>query len=105
MRKTTTKKTKKEAGRGKTLAQALPQPKILQSALRSSLLKTENSEITTIFEEMSLEESDFKNAPIRLQKRCRIVRIVKDIEKMDKIEAKEPVVDGEKQRHLGLLIA
>ncbi len=54
---------------------------------------------------MSLEETEFKDAPIGLQNRCRIVRIVKDIEKMDKIEAKEPVVDGEKQRHLGLLIA
>lgn len=80
-------------------------PKIFQSALRSSLLTIENNEITTIFEEMSLEEADFKDALIGLQNRCRIVRIVKDIEKMDKIEAEEPVVDGEKQRHLGLLIA
>lgn len=104
MRKTATKKTKKEAGTGKLSHKHL-QPKILQSALRSSLLATENSETTTIFEEMSLEETEFKDAPIGLQNRCRIVRIVKDIEKMDKIEAKEPVVDGEKQRHLGLLIA
>jgi len=40
-----------------------------------------------------------------LQNRCRIVRIVKDIEKMDKIEREEPAVNGKNQRHLRLLFA
>lgn len=97
------KKDKQGSWDWKTLAQILLQPKILQSALALSLHETENDEITTIFEKMSLEETEFKDAPIGLQNRCRIVRIVKDIEKMDKIEAEELVLDGEKQRHLGLL--
>lgn len=89
----------------RTLAQKLAQPKILKSALGKSLANGEIDETTTRYEQMSLQETALNDAPIGLQNRCRIVQIVKDIEKLDKIEAEEPVVDGEKQRHLGLLWA
>jgi hypothetical protein len=89
----------------KALAQKLKQAKILRSALGVSLSGTDNVGPMTVFEQSSLGETDFKDAPGGLQNRCRIVQIVKDIEKMDRIEAEEPVVDGEKQRHLGLLWA
>lgn len=84
------------------LVQALLQPKILKSALGASL---KSDEVMTFFEQMSLKETDFADAPIGLQNRCRIVRIVRDIEKLDKIEAEEPIVDGEKVRHFGLLFS
>lgn len=87
------------------MAQKLAQPKILKSALGKSLANGEIDETTTRYEQMSLQETALNDAPIGLQNRCRIVQIVKDIEKLDKIEAEEPVVDGEKQRHLGLLWA
>lgn len=64
-------------------------------------------EFTTPFERASLHETGFRDAPIGLQNRCRIVRIVRDIERLDEIEAEEPVVleeDGSavKQRHMRL---
>ena len=55
---------------------------------------------------ISLRETGFKNAPIKSQNRCRIVRIVRDIERLDKIQAEEPVLLGDrseaKQQHIRL---
>ena len=50
---------------------------------------------------------EFADAPLGLQNRCRIVRMIRDVEIMDRIEAEEPLVvvdeDGnvEKKRHYG----
>ncbi|KAL6713503.1 hypothetical protein ACLMJK_008968 [Lecanora helva] len=89
----------------KELARRLNQNTILKSALGTSLANSSDHDITTAFEQSSLGETGLKDAPNGLQNRCRIFRIVKDIEKLDRIEAEEPIVDGEKQRHLGLLFA
>ena len=99
------KKDKEGSWDWKALVQKLKQAKILKTALGVSLTRTMMGLDMTVFEQSCLEETDFEDAPIGLQNRCRIARIVKDIEKMDRIEAEDPVVDGEKQRHLGLLWA
>ena len=51
----------------------------------------------TVFEQRVRQGGEFKDAPMGLQNRCRLVRIVRDIEKMDRIEESEAVVeeDGE----------
>ena len=93
----------------KALAQKLKKAEVFKPALVASLASSENDEITVALGRLTLGETeseiDLRDAPIGLQNRCRIIRIVKDVEKLDKIEAEEPVVDGEKQRHVGLLFA
>ena len=49
--------------------------------------------------------TEFGDAPIGFRNRCRMVRIVRDVERMDEIEASEMVVHGVKMRRLGLLFA
>ena len=51
----------------------------------------------TVFERRVRQGGEFQDAPMGLQNRCRLVRIVRDVEKMDRIEASEAVVeeDGE----------
>ena len=51
----------------------------------------------TVFEQRVRQGGEFEDAPMGLQNRCRLVKIVRDIEKMDRIEASETVVeeDGE----------
>ena len=93
----------------KALAQKLKKVDFFKPALITSLASSENDEITVALGQLTLEETesetDLVDAPIGLQNRCRIIRIVKDIEKLDKIEAEEPMEDGERQRHIGLLFA
>ena len=64
----------------------------------------------TLFQERCLDRTleghtEFEDAPQGLANRCRIVRIVRDVEIIDQIEANEPLVDkgGEmvKKRHYG----
>ena len=86
----------------KRLAVDLGSPtKILEAALGKSLKGRENDEFTTAFEDRSRGEREFRDAPIGLQNRCRLVKIVRDVERMDEIEEGESVVDGEKRRHFG----
>lgn len=104
----------------RSLAKALSEPHILYTALGHALnvmLSRQHSdrkiniENLTILERRSLEFSRsksgerFADAPLGLQNRCRIVRIVNDVELMDEIEAEEPLVDVcgaiVKKRHYG----
>ena len=66
----------------------------------------DNEEKTT-FEQRVRQGGEFSDAPMGLQNRCRLVRIIRDIERIDLIEASEPVIeeDGEsvKKRRYSLL--
>ena len=76
----------------------LRRPYILENALARSLeAQGIDDDHKTIFEQRVRQGGEFANAPMGLQNRCRLVRIVRDIEKMDRIEASELVVeeDGE----------
>ena len=93
----------------KALAQKLRKPNILENALARSLEAQEiDDDEKTTFEQRVREDGEFSDAPKGLQNRCRIVRIIRDIERMDRIEANEPVVeeDGEVsiKRRYGLLL-
>ena len=71
----------------KQLAQLLFDAELIESALAKSI-HGELDEFTTSFEKASLHKIRFRDAPIGLQNRCRIIKIVKDIEKIEKTEAK-----------------
>lgn len=94
----------------KALVQKLRKPYILENALASSLESQEidDNEKTT-FEQRVRQGGEFSDAPMGLQNRCRLVRIIRDIERMDLIEASEPVIeeDGEsvRKRRYGLLFS
>ena len=90
----------------RSLAEKLSRPdRILQAALGKSLAGRERDEFATGFEEESRGVTEFGDAPIGFRNRCRMVRIVRDVERMDEIEASEMVVHGVKMRRLGLLFA
>lgn len=59
----------------------------------------DNDEKTT-FEQRVRQEGEFSDAPIRLQNRYRLVRVIRDIKSINLIEASEPVIkeDGERVR-------
>lgn len=101
------------------LAQALKAPNILCTAIGNSIRgyrggegddETIDRRGLTVFQERCLDRTleghtEFDDAPQGLPNRCRIVRIVRDVEIIDQIEANEPLVDngGEmvKKRHYG----
>ena len=92
----------------KTLVQKLRKPYILENALARSLeSQGVDDDHKTTFEQRVRQGGEFTDAPMGLQNRCRLVRIIRDIERMDQIEASEAVIeeDGEsvKQRRYGLL--
>lgn len=92
----------------KALAQKLRKPYIFENALARSLESQEiDDDEKTTFEKSVRQGGEFSDAPMGLQNRCRLVRIIRDIERMDLIEASEPVIEegGEsvKQRRYGLL--
>ena len=82
----------------KALVQKLRKPYILENALARSLESQGISDDRrTVFEQRIRRGGEFTDAPMELQNRCRLVRIVHDIERLDQIEASEPVIeeDGE----------
>lgn len=92
----------------KTLAQKLRKQHILENALARSLESQEiDDEEKTTLEQRVRQGGEFSDAPMGLQNRCRLVRIIRDIERMDVIEQSEPVINeyGEsmKRRRYGLL--
>ena len=92
----------------KALVQKLRKPYILENALARSLdSQGVNDDHRTAFEQRIRQGGEFTDAPMELQNRCRLVRIVHDIERLDQIEASEPIIeeDGEsiKKRRYDLL--
>ena len=104
------------------LARSLRQQIILRTALGNHVRRMQMQHFAsenytpylTAFEKQCLqfctsgqaEAEEFADAPLGLQNRCRIMRMIRDIEVLDRIEAEEPVImneDGttEKQRHYG----
>ena len=72
----------------RTLAQKLRKPNIMENALAKSLESVEiDDDEKTAFEQMVRQGGEFSDAPLGLQNRCRLVKIVRDIEKIDKAEA------------------
>ena len=70
----------------KQLAQVFSHAEIIESALAKSL-HGEVDMWTTAFEKANMHKTAFRDAPIGLQNRCRMVRIVMDIERIDEAEA------------------
>ena len=72
----------------KQLAQVFSHAEIIESALAKSL-RGEVDMWTTAFEKANMHKTEFRDAPIGLQNRCRMVRIVMDIERIDEAEAND----------------
>lgn len=70
----------------KQLAQAFSHAELTESALAKSL-RGEVDMWTSAFEKANMHKTDFRDAPIGLQSRCRMMRIVMDIERIDEAEA------------------
>lgn len=69
------------------MAQKLRKPNILENALARSLESQEIDENEkTTFEQKVRQGGEFSDVPMDLQNRCRLVRIIHDIERMDLIE-------------------
>lgn len=67
----------------KQLAQVFLHAELSESALAQSL-RGEVDEWTTAFERASMHKTNFRDAPMGLQNRCRIMKVVKDIERIEK---------------------
>ena len=67
----------------KKLAQAFSHAEIIESALAKSLRGEEDC-WTTAFEKASMHKTKFRDAPIGLQNRCRIMKVVRDIERIER---------------------
>ncbi|KAL8788412.1 MAG: hypothetical protein Q9195_007291 [Heterodermia aff. obscurata] len=68
----------------KTLAQKLRKPSILENALAKSLDSMEiDDDEKTAFEQKVRQGGEFSDAPMGLRNRCRLVKIVGDIERID----------------------
>ena len=67
----------------KELAQLLFRAELIESALAKSL-RGEVDEWTTAFEKASMHKTKFREAPGGLQNRCRIMKVVRDIERIEK---------------------
>ena len=72
----------------KQLAQVLFHAELIESALAKSL-RGEVDMWTSAFEKANMHKTEFRDAPIRLQNRCRMIRIVRDIERIEEAEAKD----------------
>jgi len=77
----------------KSLAKTLVSAHILAGTL-AGLFEGGLDELSSRHTSLSLTASDvtMPDAPIGLKNRCRIVRIIRDIERLDAIEAKDPTV-------------
>lgn len=77
----------------KSLAKTLVSARILEGTL-AGLFEGGLNELSSRYPSLSLAASDvtMPDAPIGLKNRCRIVRIIRDIERLDAIEAKDPTV-------------
>ena len=78
----------------KQLAQVFSHAEIIESALAKSLRGEEDC-WTTVFEKASMHKTKFRDAPIGLQNRCRIMKVVRDIERIEK-KAEAEKVEAEK---------
>lgn len=83
----------------KGLAQMLLSAEIVEDAVGSSLQEDgiheeEEDFLLTPFDKASLEMGELKwaDAPIGLKNRCRLIKIVRDIEKLDRMEAQHSTV-------------
>ena len=74
----------------KQLAQLFFHAEIIESALAKSLRGEEDC-WTTAFEKASMHKTKFRDAPIGLQNRCRIMKVVRDIEEIEKKAEAEKV--------------
>ena len=78
----------------KELAQKLQKPYIFENALAKSLESLETDDnIKTTFEQNVRQGGNFSDAPMGLQNRCRLVKIVRDIERMDEDETSKTTID------------
>ena len=76
-------------------------PYILEHALARSMEVQgidDDDDGKTMFERGVRQGGEFQDAPMGLQNRCRVVRIVRDVEKMDRIEGRETVVEEDGER-------
>ena len=82
----------------RTLAQKLRKPNIMENALAKSLESVEiDDDEKTAFEQMVRQGGEFSDAPLGLQNRCRLVKIVRDIEKIDKGEASQRLFEEDSE--------
>lgn len=87
------KKHKEGCWDWKQLAQLFSYAEIIESGLAKSLRGEEDC-WTTAFEKASMHKTKFRDAPIGLQNRCRIMKVVRDIEEIEKkVEAEKVEVE------------
>ena len=56
----------------------------------------------TMFEQRVRSGGEFSDAPMGLQNRCRLFKIVRDIERMDVAETSETIVEGDGECERGV---
>ena len=72
----------------KQLAQVFSHAEFIESALAKSL-RGEVDMWTSAFEKANMHRTELRDAPIGLQNRCRMMNIVRDIERIEEAEAKD----------------
>lgn len=76
------------------MIQKLRKPYIFENALAKSLESLDiGDEEKTTFEQRLRQGGEFSDAPLGLQNRCRLVKIVRDIEKIDRADASQQLVE------------